>query len=149
MKNKLKIILCLILCLSLSMIAVPVYAVETSPINKDPIIENSTLSFRGPLSGARKVGKAKKLSAHKNLTTAYLVIQFLISVSNVEASYYTAAAPLVQLLLDNCVHDQYYTRTLYYSSDGTMYYYKYSFYKNSNYTGYLGSDYSFVYSLLY
>lgn len=30
-----------------------------------------------------------------------------------------------------------------------MFYYKYTYYKNSDYTGYIDTDYSYVYSLLY
>lgn len=148
--KQLKKIVTLILCLALTMGSVPAYAANSpSSSSMGEATINSTLSFQGPLSGARRSGSPKKMSSHDSITTASLAILFLSAVSGVNNNVYSASLPLVTQLVLNSSQNQYYTRTLYYSSDRTMYYFKYDYYKNSNYTGYLGSDYSYVYSVLY
>lgn len=109
----------------------------------------STLSFYGPLAGAVQKGSPKKSNSAKNLTNASIAAAFLANVSGCPVAKYLTDSGLALALLANNSENQYYIRTQYFSSDGTMYYYKYDYYKNSNYTGKVGTDYSFCYSTLY
>lgn len=114
----------------------------------DEVTSRSTTSIRGPLPGAKQRGSVKKLNSHQNLTNASAVIGFLAAISGVPVSYYLATSSLVTNLLANNTENQYYTRTIYYSSDSTMYYYKYDYYTDSSYSKKIGTDYSFCYTLL-
>lgn len=71
---------------------------------------------------------------------------FLAGISGVPANvvkYYALASTL----LINNTKNQYYTRQKYVS--GEYFYYKYTFYANSDYTKPLGSTYSYLYSIMY
>lgn len=149
MKKFLAILLAVLLCIAASYPALPAYAAETTPYDSSCQIQRSTTSIRGPLKGAVQHGSPVKCSSHKNLNNAAAVMSFLALISGVPASQYASGSALVLGILANNTTDQYYTRTEYYSSDGTMFYYKYTYYKNSDYTGYIDTDYSYVYSLLY
>ena len=138
----------ILLCVSIS--ATPILAMEKNNIKSNspsPSIEiQSTVPIVGPISGARKSGSLKYRSTHQNLKNLKVAIMFLASISGVPAdvvNYYGLASTL----LTNNTRNQYYTRQEYVS--GEFYYYKYTYYANSNYTKPLGSTYSYLYSIMY
>ena len=110
---------------------------------------NSTVTIYGPLKGAKQWGTPARCSYHRSIQNLNQAANFLAAVTGKPYSYFFAGSALALYYVQNNTQNQYYTRTLYYSSDETMYYYKYTFYRNSNYTGVIGTEYSFVYSMLY
>lgn len=116
------------------------------------VLPNSTLSFCGPLKGAVKRGKPYYGNRHNNIDNLQKAISVLAKISGRKKADYSSSSKLMNLankILKYCVSNQYYIRTLYYSKDGDMYYYKYDYYTNGSYTQYIGTDYSPCYSVLY
>ena len=138
----------ILLCVSISV--TPVLAMEKNNIKSNspsPSIEiQSTVPIVGPIAGARKSGSLQYRSTRQNLNNVNVAIMFLARISGVPATvvnYYGLASTL----LINNTRNQYYTRQLYVS--GEYFYYKYTYYANSNYTKSLGSTYSYLYSIMY
>lgn len=138
----------ILLCVSIS--ATPILAMEKNNIKSNspsPSIEiQSTVPIVGPISGAKKSGSLQYRSTQQNLRNLDIAVMFLAGISGVPAKvvYYYG---LASSLLINNTRNQYYTRQEYVS--GEFFYYKYTYYANSNYTKPLGSTYSYLYSIMY
>lgn len=138
----------ILLCVSIS--ATPILAMEKNNIKSNspsPSIEiQSTVPIVGPIAGARKSGSLQYRNTQQNLRNVNYAVMFLAHISGVPHTVVTYYGIATSLMINN-TRNQYYTRQLYVS--GEYFYYKYTFYANSNYTKPLGSTYSYLYSIMY
>lgn len=138
----------ILLCVFIS--ATPILAMEKNNIKTNspsPSIEiQSTVPIVGPIAGAKKSGSLQYRSTHQNLRNVNYAVMFLARISGVPSTVVTYYGIASSLMINN-TRNQYYTRQLYVS--GEFFYYKYTFYANSNYTKPLGSTYSYLYSIMY
>lgn len=155
MKKKRMISLLLVITLLSVSLVLPANAAEKSKTSQvgtsGQIIINSTMPITGPTEDAIK-GKTVYRSIYKNWGTASTVIGILAGMVGcpeaVVAS--TVSGGLVTALSEIGVGEVYYTRTEYYTDDTKMeYYYEYNYYSNADYTGYLGTAYSYLYTMWY
>lgn len=137
----------ILLCVSISV--TPILAMEKNNIKSNspsPSIDiQSTVPILGPIAGAKKSGSLQYRSTHQNIRDLNAGIKFLAHISGApQAATFSSIA--AQLIIYNTTN-QYYTRQQYVS--GEFFYYKYTFYADSNYTKPLGSTYSYLYSTMY
>ena len=137
----------ILLCVSISV--TPILAMEKNNIKSNspsPSIEiQSTVPILGPIAGAKKSGSLQYRSTHQNIRDLNAGIRFLANISGAPQAA-TASNIAAKLIIYNTTN-QYYTRQQYVS--GEYFYYKYTFYADSNYSKPLGSTYSYLYSTMY
>lgn len=121
-------------------------SIEEPNDNTSEINTRSVTSLKAPLSGAVKVGSPVYRSKYANYSTAALAAAAVASISGLPADKVLSAYGTLTVALQALgKSDVYYIRQKYDSKSRDMYYYKYSYYKYSNYSGYLGTSYSYVY----
>lgn len=137
----------ILLCVSISV--TPILAMEKNNIKSNspsPSIDiQSTVPILGPIAGAKKSGSLQYRSTHQNIRDLNAGIRFVAYISGAP-QVATASNIAAKLIIYNTTN-QYYTRQQYIS--GEFFYYKYTFYADSNYTKPLGSTYSYLYSTMY
>ncbi|MCJ8343274.1 MAG: hypothetical protein MJH09_10610 [Cetobacterium sp.] len=114
--------------------------------NVSGVTTRSVTSLKAPLPGAIKVGKPVYRSKYANYSTAALAAAAIASISGLPADKVLSSYGTLTIALQALgKSDVFYIRQKYESKSRDMYYYKYSYYKYSNYSGYLGTSYSYVY----
>lgn len=113
--------------------------------NENIISPASATGIIGPVSGYKK-DKTVSRSTYKNFAQATVAIAFIAKLHGVPTSTVTKKYGTLMLALQALGYSNvYYTRTLYTSPDGFMYYYKYKYYSDSGHKDYIKTSYSSVY----
>lgn len=155
MKSKRIISVLLVISLLSVFFVLPANAAEKSGASSygtdGGVTINSTLPIQGPTNGAIEAGTVYR-SIYKNWGTLSAVTAALATMLGCPQAAVASSVSsyLITALSEIGVGEVYYTRTEYYTDDTRMeYYYEYNYYSNPDYTGYLGTAYSYIYSNWY